>query len=385
VDARYGPATGHLVFVRRGVLYGVPFDPERLQRLGPEAPVLDGVAQALTGGNSSDATGAGQFTVAPTGTLAWLSGPVVPYPQSRLVTVDRGGHVTALPAPPRSYAPTLRLSPDQRRLAVLVQTLTERGLWVYDLTRSAPLLPLATDGEADWPAWGRGGQELLFSWLKDGQLALATQSADGATAPRMLVSGEVNPSSFAPDGRIAAVRDETDIVVVTQQSGTARMEPLIATPNTDQWPEFSPDGRWLLYGSDMSGRDEIYVRPYPGPGVATPVSAEGGSSPAWHPSGREIFFVGLLDPGGKRRMMAVAFTPGSPPTIGYPTELFGFDPRETSLACFPIRCFDVAADGQRFYAVQDVTPPPPPVVTHINLIQNWAEELKAKVPAGGAK
>jgi hypothetical protein len=81
-------------------------------------------------------------------------------------------------------------------------------------------------------------------------------------------------------------------------------------------------------------------------------------------------------------MMAVAFTPGSPPTIGRPTELFRFHNRDLHVACAPVRCYDVAADGQRFYAVQNVTPTPLPPVTHINLIQNWFEELKAKVPTG---
>ncbi len=384
VDARFVRATGHLVFLRRGVLYGVPFDADKLQRLGPEAPVLDVVAQALTAGNSADVTGAGQFAIAPTGTLAWLSGPVVPPPQGRLVTVDRRGQVTALPAPPRSYGPELRLSPDQRRLAVVVRTLTEHGLWVHELTRPAPLLPLTTEGEVAWPVWGPGGQELFFKWLKDGRSALATQSADGATPPRVLVSGNVSPSSFAPDGRIGAVRDNRDLVVVTEQNGKARMEPLMQTPNIERWPEFSPDGHWLLYGSNMSGRGEIYVRPFPGSGEAIPVSVEGGWSPAWHPSGREIFFESLPDPGGKRRMIVVAFTPGSPPTIGHPTDLFSFAPRDLLMACTQVRCYDVARDGQRFYAVQQSFPPPP-VVTHINLIQNWAEELKAKVPAGGAK
>jgi hypothetical protein len=385
-DARYVP-TGHLAFVRRGLLYAVPFDAERLQRLGLEAPVLDPVAQALTASSSSDVSGAGQFAVSATGALAWLSGPVVPYAQWRLVTVDRHGQVTPLPAPARSYGARPRLSPDQRRLAVTVQDLTEVGLWVFDLTRPAPLLRLPTEGEVMYQLWRLGGQQLIFRWLKDGRWALATQPADGTAPPQTLGVGRALLSSVAPDGRIAAVVAEVgdpssrDIVTVMVENGKARLEPLIQTPGFDErWPVFSPDGRWLVYGSNVTKRFEIYVRPYPGPARAVPVSVEGGSDPAWHPNGREIFFVGPPDAGGHRRMMAVAFTPGSA-TIGKPEELFSFDPSDLRMVCEPVGCYDVAADG-RFYTLQRVTPPPPPVVTHINLIQNWFEELKAKVPTG---
>jgi hypothetical protein len=171
-------------------------------------------------------------------------------------------------------------------------------------------------------------------------------------------------------------------VIVTAENGKARVDPLIQTPKAEMSPEFSPDGRWLLYTSDVTGRNEVYVRAYPGSGEVVPVSAEGGDSPAWHPNGREIFFASRPDPTGKYRMLAVAFTPGSPPTIGHPSELFSYDPGALRMACVPSRCYDVAPDGQRFYAVQSVTSPPPRVVTHINLIQNWFAELKAKVPTG---
>jgi hypothetical protein len=102
----------------------------------------------------------------------------------------------------------------------------------------------------------------------------------------------------------------------------------------------------------------------------------------WHPGGHEIFFVNRPDPGGKVPMMAVDFAPGSPARIGTPRALFAFDPRDLMFACPTVRCYDVAPDGQRFYVAQWRTPPPLPVVTHISLITNWFEELKAKVPTG---
>ncbi len=263
----------------------------------------------------------------------------------------------------------------------MLQTLTGSNLWVHDLTRPAPPLRLPSEGEVCWSAWARSGQELVFYWLKDGRVALARQPADGTAQPKPLAMQALDAVSVGPDGRLVGVA-AGDLVTVTVENGTVRVDPLPQTPDiTEQWPEVSPDGHWLVYGSNQSRRDEVYVRPYPGPGAPTPVSVEGGTDPAWHPtSGREIFFVSPADPSGRQRMMVVTFTPGSPPVIGRPTELFSFDPRDLRMACMPGRCHDVAADGQRFYARQAVPTPPGPPVTHINLIQNWFEELRAKVP-----
>jgi serine/threonine-protein kinase len=153
------------------------------------------------------------------------------------------------------------------------------------------------------------------------------------------------------------------------------------TTYAEQWPEFSPDGHWLAYGSNVSGRFEVYVRPYPGPGSAELVSVSGGESPAWHPNGKELLFVGPENAAGLRSMMAVDLEAGSLLRIGRLRRLFDFDPASLQFACAPVRCYDVSPDGQRFYARQYGAAPPPPVVTQVNLVQNWFEELKAKVPA----
>lgn len=395
VDARYVP-TGHLVFMRRGVLFAVAFDAERVEIRGTPIAVLDTVAQALTAGNTDYVTGAGQFAVAATGALAWVPGPVVPYPEARLVTVDRRGQVSPLPAPARSYGPSTRVSPDGQRLAVMIRTLADVGVWLFDVRRGTTTL-LARGGEAWIPIWSPDGQQLAFEWLADGERALAVQPADGTAPPQILVPGDLTVSSFSPDGRrVAAVRDSRDIVVVSVEPGQSRADPVAGpSQHAERWPEFSPDGRWLAYGSDASGRFEVYVRPYPGRGPAEPVSVDGGWSPAWARNGRELFFVSLPDADGKRQLMSVEFEPGAPPAsgsahgvpsaverprIGRPRALFAFDPRDLRLACTPVRCYDVSADGGRFYATRTQATPPPPVVTHISLVMNWLEELKARVP-----
>jgi serine/threonine-protein kinase len=169
-----------------------------------------------------------------------------------------------------------------------------------------------------------------------------------------------------------------DISIAALQNERAIIRPLVRTPEKEQWAELSPDGRWLAYGSNVSGRFEVWVKPYP-TGVAVPVEA--GGSPAWHPNGRELFFLSPRDASGSRWMMAVDFTPGSPrPAIGQPRRLFEFNHSQLGFSCVPVRCYDVAPDGQRFYVTQALAPPPPPLVTHLNLITDWFEELKAKVP-----
>lgn len=155
-----------------------------------------------------------------------------------------------------------------------------------------------------------------------------------------------------------------------------------ATSAVGQWPEISPDGRWLAYVSSVSGQPEVYIRPYPGPGSPTPVSLSGGQSPAWRPAGGELFFV-ACEAGSRCQLRAAQFAPGSPPRIARPRRLFEFAGGDLPFAFGQVRCYDVAPDGQRFYTVQWRTPPPAPVVTHVNLVLNWFEELKARVPAKG--
>jgi serine/threonine protein kinase len=381
VDARYLATTGHLVFLRRGVLYAVPFDPERLQPRGVEVPVLDGVAQALTAGRMQDVTGAGQFAVAPTGALAWLPGRVTPYPDGTLVTANRRGQISPLPFEDRSYHGTLRVSPDGRRVAVPIMSLDAISLWLGDLG-SGRLTPLVVEGECTFPIWSPNGQRVAFWWVKEGRWSLAVQSADGTTPPQVLVTDRLVPSSFTPDGGlIASVSSGGDILMVSAEKEQATPQPLFQTSHVEMWPDLSPDGRWLAYGSNVGHpeRFDVWVRPYPGPGEAVPID-EGGS-PAWAQNGRELLYVSGTDPTGKGRMMAVDFAPGSPrPIIGRPHLLFEFDPRELEFSEGPVRHWDVTPDGQRFYVVRKRMPPPPPAVTHINLIQNWFEELKAKVP-----
>jgi eukaryotic-like serine/threonine-protein kinase len=371
-DARYVP-TGHLVFLRLGHLFAIAFDLDRLQVRGREETVLDeSVAQALT--PVLNQTGAGQFAIAPTGTLAFLAGPLLDYPDLDLVTIDRKGGITSLGAPQRPYNYYTRVSPDGRHLAIGLRKASEHAVWLHDLERNLSTL-LMREGEAWYPKWSRDGEELVFRWLAGGRWSLAALRVDRTAPIRVLAEGELFPSSFAPNGDLLLVQDE-DIVVMNLASTPPELRPVVATPAAEHGPEVSPDGQWLAYSSDESqpGRQEVYVRPYPGPGRAQRVSVDGGANPAWNPQGGELFFIKY---GGPSSMMSVRFD-GSP---GRPQELFQFNPLEVSLWCVPVRCYDVAPDGQKFYGTRRPEAAVLPVTTHVQIVLNWFAELKARVPA----
>jgi Tol biopolymer transport system component len=288
----------------------------------------------------------------------------------------------------RHYHSRLSLSPDGERLAVTIRTATENGLWLYDLDRST-LEPLSRGGEASGPIWSPNGRQVVFRWLENGQYSLRSQHVDGS-APETLTMTALYPASWSPQGNVLGVVLHStpvngvltgwDLMVASLESESPGPRPLLQTADHEDSPDLSPDGRWLAYASNRTGRFEVYVQPYPGPGPRTAVSVDGGSNPAWHPRGGELFYVTLPDADGKGRMMVVEFEAGLPPRIGTPRPLFQYDPSELQMHCMPTRCYDVSPDGQRFYVVQATQPPPPPVVTHINLVLNWFEELKAKVP-----
>jgi Tol biopolymer transport system component len=149
-----------------------------------------------------------------------------------------------------------------------------------------------------------------------------------------------------------------------------KAQPFLQTPFNESAPRFSPDGRWLAYTSDETGRWEIYVQPYPGPGGKWQISADGGMEPVWNPNGRELFYR------SGRKMMAVEITTKTGFTAGKPRVLFEGEYLPTPLH-FPN--YDVSQDGQRFLMLkpieQEAAAP-----TQINVVLNWFEELKQRVP-----
>ena len=374
MNPRYA-ASGHLVYAQGGSLMAVPFDPQRLAITGAAVPVVEGILQ-------STGNGAAQYSVSNTGSLVYVPGGVQAT-QSRLVWVSRNGSEQPLTAPVRTYG-FPRLSPDGRRLAV---NIAEQGtqIWLYDLSRDT-LTRLTFEGTTNnAPVWTPDGKRIAFQSNKEGPFNLFWQLADGSGGLERLTTSEYTqgPMSWSRDGQLLAFHEvnpdtQRDIWVLRMGDPSAgsgqvrKAQPFLRTRFDELAPRFSPDGRWLAYISDESGRVEVYVQPYPGPGGKWQISTEGGAEPAWNPNGRELFYRS----GDKMMSVDIATQPGF--AADKPRMLFEgrYEPPP-----FPIANYDVAPDGQRFLMVKP-SEQEQSALTQINVVLNWFEELKQKVPTG---
>ena len=360
-------ASGHLVYAQGGSLMAVPFDPRRLAIMGAAAPVLEGVLQ-------SPSTGAAQYSLSATGSLIYIPGGVQA-DQRRLVWVTRNGAEQAVAAPARTYVYP-RLSPDGQRVGVGI-TEEDSQIWLYDFSREA-LTRFTFEGHQNLNAiWTPDGKWIAIQSNREGPLNIFWQRADGSGGLEHLITSEYNnfPMSFSPDGQLLAfgeVNPTTGYDIWVLRLSDRKAQPLLRTPFNESAPRFSPDGHWLAYISDESGRFEIYVQLYPGPGGKWQISTEGGREPAWNPNGRELFYRN----GDKMMAVDIATQPGF--AAGKPKVLFE---GRYSPAPGTGNNYDVSPDGQRFLMLkpneQDQSAP-----TQINVVLNWFEELKQKVPSG---
>jgi Tol biopolymer transport system component len=326
--------------------------------------------------------GAAHYSLSATGTLVYVSGGFQPA-QTKLVWVGRDGAEQTLAAPAHTYfAP--RLSPDGRRVAVGI-TEENPQVWIYSLSRET-LTRFTFEGITNLnPTWTPDGKRIAFDSTRGGQLNIFWQLSDGSGGLERLTNSEYLqvPMSWSPDGQLLAFIEfkpttHRDIWVLrlsdpSISSGQVRKaEPFLRTPFNETSPMFSPDGHWLAYMSDESGRWEIYVQLYPGPGGKWQISTEGGTEPAWNPNGRELFYRS----GNKMMAVDIITQPGF--TVGKPRMLFEgrYEPPPV-----PIDNYDVSPDGQRFLMLKPVEQEQAGP-TQINVVLNWFEELKQKVPAG---
>ena len=361
--------SGHLLYVAAGTLHAVRFDPVRLEVLSGPVAVADKV---LTTG-----LGVAQFSVSRGGTFLYVpGGSDVPASRS-LVWVDRQGREESIEAPPRAYA-VPRLSPDGTRIALQIRNRHD-AVWIWDLRRQT-LTPLSTDaGSGMLPVWTPDGRRIIFSSERGGSPNLYWQAADGSgTVERLTTTARPQfPYSVSPDGArtvIAQLSPDTqsDIGVLLQDR---RTEMLIKTGFQEFSAEISPDGRWLAYQSNESGRYEIYARPFPNvDGGRWPISNGGGTRPAWARNGRELFY---LDDDNRLTGVTVRVNE-STLVVGRPMRLLQ-EKYSTGTATYG-RSYDVSPDG-RFLMIKDqdrVAERPSPTLV---IVENWFEELKRLLPA----
>jgi Tol biopolymer transport system component len=365
-NPHYAPS-GHLIYAQGGSLMAVPFDPQGLTLSGAAVPVVEGVAQSVS-------SGAAQYSISATGSLVYVPGGVQST-QSKLVWVSRNGVERPVAAPVRAYLGP-RISPEGRRVAVAILE-QEAQVWQYDLSRET-LTPFTFEGDNNVaPNWTPDGKRITFISNRDGPQNIYWQLADGSGGLERLSTSQYTqvPMSWSPDGQLLSfleVNPATGYDIWILRLSDRKELPFVKTPFNESVPRFSHDGRWLVYVSNESGRYEVYVQPYPGPGGKWQISTDGGTEPAWNPHGRELFYR------SGNRLMAVDITTQPGFAAGKPRMLFEGQYRPTPLTN---PNYDVSPDGQRFLMVkpgeQEQEAP-----TQINVVLNWFEELNQKVPTG---
>jgi len=363
--ARY-VSSGHLVYAAAGRLHTVAFDLARLAVVGTPVTVQPEVP-----------TDAG-WAVAADGTLVYLSGGVSAVERS-LVWVDRQGHETPIPAPPRNYA-FPRISPDGTRFALYIPD-QEIDIWLWDLARAALTRATFDPAPEVFPVWPPDGRRLFFSSARAGAVNLFAQAADGSgDVTQLLKSPNVHhATSVSPDGTRLVFTEIAPAtgpdVMQLRLDGSHAVTPLVQTPFSERNGEVSPDGRWLAYEGNDSGRFNIYVRRFPDVSSGYwQVSTDGGTRPLWARNSQEMFYLSLTG-----ALMRVGVAPGPTWAGTAPTKLF-----EGSYGAAPNqygRTYDIAPDGKRFLMIKPVssanqTTVPPSLV----VVQNWGEELKRLVP-----
>ena len=368
-DARYS-STGHIVYARGTTILAVPFDESRLQVSGGPVPILEGVMRVPV-------RGASNFAITPRGSLIYIPGGVGMTGNASLVWVDRNGGTSPLTETLLTYS-NPRLSPDGERLAVGVRG--EQGLrdlWVYEIRRGT--MTRLTFDRGAYAAWTPGGDQVAFASGRGKEVSVSDiflKAADGSgTKIEVLkAKGDNNavwPSSISPDGRylifarlVASAGGDIGVLPLT---GEGQAEFVIDTPFEERHPALSPDGRWLAYTSDESGRIEVYVQPFPDLDGKWQLSTEGGTEPVWSPKGHELFYR------NGDKMMAVGYE--ADPTFSPSRPLLLFE--GTYLSNPWDANYSVTPDGQRFVMIQVEQQQGR---NQINVVLNWFEELKRLVP-----
>ena len=374
-------SSGHIVFSglnasagSDGTLWALPFDVDRLEPTGEAVRVREGVR---AGGIF-----AAQSSLGMDGTLVYVPAGASTNERT-LVWVTRNGDEEPLPLPSRPFREP-RISPDGTRVAVVIPQGNGSDIWIYDLTRGGSEIRLTRDpGQYRYPLWNPGGDRVLFAFDPGGQPgALFWKAADGTGEAERLHSEPerlLGPYSWSADGSTLVLSEVVssagyagyavyEIGVLTM-AGERTWAPLLQEADGAWQPVVSPDGRWLAYGSNDSGEQGIYIRPFPNMDGRRlgPISlGPGANHPVWSPDGGELFYRDGV------ALMSVSVETEPELSAGIPEVLF----EDTYFRRGLYRDYEVAADG-RFLMIKvaDIMPH-----RQINVVRNWVGELIERVP-----
>jgi len=357
-------SSGHLLFVRGGDLWGVRFDLDRLQPIGEPVVVQPGVRVEFGG--------AVQVAIAADGSIAYLPQELAPAAQL-LVWVNRKGQEQPLEGAGNRNFESPRVSPDGRRVAVTIRE-GNPDVWVYDL-QAGTLSRLTFDpGEDESPVWGHDSRQIVFAGMRASKRLTLQRAVDGSNDETTVMDGGFHQhiTGWSADGKTLSFDSREGVsgswdVWVAPVGATGKGRPLFSTAATERGGTFSPDGQWIAYESNETGRSEIYIQAFPDGGRKRQISNDGGTEPTWSSNGRELFYRN-----GDRMMSAEIATSGPSPTLPRPL----FEGLYTRLP-WGVRNYDVSPDGQRFLMLKSRASGEP---QRIVLVQHLDQELKRLLP-----
>jgi eukaryotic-like serine/threonine-protein kinase len=372
-DPHYLP-TGHLLYVRGGTIFAVPFDVDRLQVTGGPIPVLEGVARSIT---ARTASGFAQFAVSASGSIVYVGGPAQLSDQPRLIVMDRNGVIEALKVPAGVYERP-RVSPNGTQVAFNSDDPKSAAIWIYDLSGNSSIRQLTFDGRNRFPVWSADGSYVAFQSDREGDAAIYWQRSDGSAKAERLTRAKPGdthvPESWSKDGKHFLYSVATG---TTQSLWVYSLGSRTGVPFGDVQsgrlisPTFSPDGHWVAY-SVLADANQLFVQPFPATGAKYRVGI--GARPQWSPDGRELFFF------NPNATSVVTVTTSPSFSVSNPTKL-PFNVYSGRGPGFG-RDVDVMPDGKRFVGI---VPPDAGLsgvsgVRQFEVVLNWFEVLKQRVP-----
>ncbi len=364
-------SSGHLVFFSSGSVRAAPFDLRQRKLTGPAVPVVEGVSIAPH-------TGAVQAAISRSGTLAYAAdgGQI---PKTSLVLVDLNGQAQSLTDALPGLLGEVSVSSDGQRVA-LRSAKANDDIHVFEMSRGSFTRFTYEGGDEQSPVWTPDGKRLAYASQRGGTPAMFWKQADGNGNPEQILAPQYphRPSSFSPDGKVLAYTEVhpqsgLDIWTVRLDDGSPRRaEPFLRTRFDEDLPLFSPDGRWVAYRSQESGRMEVYIAQFPGADVKRQISIDGGDQPLWAPDGKRLFYI------NGSRIMSADIAIDSSLDSTKPRLIFErtMSPSSPDSAWWG-HTWAVLPDGKRFLFVES---PPRPQVRELRVVLNWFEELKVRVP-----